>query len=455
VGSGLRLLRLGALLPLVAQEPPPLTTTRVDEDYAYLAEPELRRGAWWEPLAFVPLASAGRAWLGTGLELRLRHEGYRNDGWSPASGADHDYVWWRALPYVALNAPEARLFTQLLLAGEAGDEAGTSAHDEDRADLLQAFAELGAPRTLELRAGRQLLSFGSERLIGPRHGPNVPQAFDAARLARVRGRWRLDALYGRPVEPRTGTFDDRSDDERALWLLYATRAPSVGEPLGLDLYAIGLHDGEAAYEAGAGAERRTTLGARLFGATRGWDWNFELFAQLGSFAGDEIRAWSLASDTGRALELAGLPARLGLRADVISGDDEAGDGELGTFNPLFPKGKYFGESGLLGPYNLIDLHPSLALELQRGWALELGAVLFWRESAGDGLYDSGGNLVRASGASSERFAGTQLDATLAWQVDRHLDLALSGSFFASGTFLEDTGPSEDVAFLSLEARFRY
>ena len=445
-----------ALCPLVvAQEPPAFTNCRTDEDHAYLADPELRSGAWWERLAFVPLAGDG-GWLSTGLELRLRYEAYRNDAWSPAPEADHDYVWARLLPHASWNRPEGRLFAQLVLAGEYGDEAGTSALDEDRADVLQAFAELGQARAgLELRAGRQLLSYGSERLLGPRYGPNVLQAFDAARLSTVRGRWRLDGLYGRPVETRTGTFDDRTDEDRSLWMLYATREPVAGAPLGLDLYALGLADDEAVFEAGAGSERRTTLGSRLFGAAGGWDWNFELFGQLGTFAGDEIRAWSLASDSGYALAVGRFPARLGLRADLISGDDEADDDRLGTFNPLFPKGKYFGESGLLGPYNLIDLHPSLALELERGWSLELGAVLYWRESEGDGLYDNGGNLLRASGGSSERFAGTQLDATLAWQVDRHLDLSLSSSWFAAGAFLEDTGPSEDVAFASLELRFRY
>ena len=184
MGRGLRLLSVGAFLPaLAAQQPPPFTHCRSDEDHSYLADAELRGGAWWEPLAFVPLARDGRAWLGTGLEVRLRYEAYRNDAWSPAPEADHDYVWWRVLPHVSWNRPEGRVFAQLLLAGETGDEAGTSALDEDRADVLQAFAELGdASATLELRAGRQLLSYGSERLIGPRYGPNVLQAFDAARL---------------------------------------------------------------------------------------------------------------------------------------------------------------------------------------------------------------------------------------------------------------------------------
>lgn len=445
---------LSALLALAPQDsPPPFTPCRYDEEPALRSDPP-RTG--WERLARVPLGARGSTWLATGLELRLRFESYRNDAWSPAPEADHDYLWWRALPFVALESPHARVFTQLIAAGESGDEAGTTSLDEDRADVLQAFGELRRrDRTLALRAGRQLLSFGSERLIGPRYGPNVLQAFDCARLSARRGGWQLDGFLARPVEVRTGTFDDRSDDARALAGLYAARAPGTEASLGLEAYVLGLHDDEADFEEGAGAERRVTVGTRGFGARAGWDWNVELFAQGGRFAGGDVRAWSVASDWGRALALAGIPARLGLKADAISGDDEAGDGELGTFNPLFPKGKYFGESGLLGPYNLLDLHPSLALELGEAWALELGAVLYWRESAGDGLYDNGGNLLRASGASSERFAGTQLDATLAWQVDRNLDLSFSASFFDAGAFLADTGPAEDVGFVSLELRWRY
>jgi len=48
-------------------------------------------------------------------------------------------------------------------------------------------------------------------------------------------------------------------------------------------------------------------------------------------------------------------------ATVPSGDNNPNDKDLQTFNPLFPKGKYFGELSLLGPYNLINLHPSIGV----------------------------------------------------------------------------------------------
>jgi hypothetical protein len=48
-----------------------------------------------------------------------------------------------------------------------------------------------------------------------------------------------------------------------------------------------------------------------------------------------------------------------LTADVISGDADQNDEKLGTFNPLFPKGKYFGALSPIGPRNLIHLRPTV------------------------------------------------------------------------------------------------
>jgi hypothetical protein len=67
------------------------------------------------------------------------------------------------------------------------------------------------------------------------------------------------------------------------------------------------------------------------------------------------------------LTLANAPLRprLGLKANVISGDDDPNDRDLQTFNTLFPKRRYFGELSLLGPYNSINLHPSIDVNPRR------------------------------------------------------------------------------------------
>lgn len=106
---------------------------------------------------------------------------------------------------------------------------------------------------------------------------------------------------------------------------------------------------------------------------------------------------------------------LGLKANIISGDNDSDDADLQTFNPLFPKAKYFGELSLLGPENLINLHSTLDLQLGDGWSLGGAAVFYCRESTDDGIYDVGGNLVRNDGGSDERFIGTQAEVVLTYQ----------------------------------------
>jgi Alginate export len=76
--------------------------------------------------------------------------------------------------------------------------------------------------------------------------------------------------------------------------------------------------------------------------------------QFGSFDSQRgkgsILAWSVGTETGYTLEPFFFSPRFSLRANVISGDHNANDANLQTFNPLFPKGKYFGEFTPGGPY---------------------------------------------------------------------------------------------------------
>jgi len=434
-----------------------MTSLRQDEDYSYLVNDALREH-WWEQVKFVPLGSSD-AWNWTlGAEIRTRYERYVNDEWGAGPNPDHDYVWVRALPHLDLRYRDSvRVFAQLMSAVEQGDEAGTSPIDEDRADVLQAFADLrvagGKDSNWTLRGGRQVLAFGSERLVSARYGPNVMRSFDAADLVLDHGPWKVDLLLGRPVAVAEGAFDDQADDSQSFWALYGTRR--LGEAKGIDLYYIGYENDLATFDQGSAREERHTLGSRVFGQEGPWDWNFELFAQAGTFGDGDIRAWSFASDSGCVVEWLPLEPRLGLKANIISGDQDPGDEDLETFNPLFPKGKYFGEAGLIGPYNLINVHPSLEFDLSEEWSLSLASVLYWRESTEDGVYANSGQLLRPDGGSDDRYIGSQFDVALGYAPMRFLDMSLAYSTFVPGSFIESTGPDETVRFLGLELRFRF
>lgn len=447
--------------PAEPARPPSFTNSRYGEDWSYLRDPTNRTGADWERTKFIPLDTAGDTFLTLGADIRLRYEGYRANLWGDPPKPNEGYGWSRILPYADLHVgPDLRLFGQLVGAWADRSRLTKGLVDETGLDLLQSFGQWrlrgGSGDTLTLQAGRQLVAFGSERLIGLRFGPNVPLAFDGA-LGRIEtGAWRLDAFFIRPVENNLHGFDDRTDGGRRAVGLYATRAlPEVGPGAGLDLYWIGYHRAAARFDAGIGTEDRHTLGTRVFGTTGGWTWNHEAMLQVGSFGAGDILAWSVATDTRYTVRDAPFAPFVELKANVISGDGRRGDGRLGTFNALFPRGKYFGEIGLLGPYNLINLHPVIGIEIGTGWSLSAAAVFYWRESLADGVYGNPGNLLRSAGTSRARYIGTQAEIVLGWEAARNLSFETAYAVFEPGRFITETGPARTVHFVGTEAQVRF
>lgn len=433
---------------------PMLTTERYNEDWSLLANPAKRTGHWTESFKYLRLDDTANAYLTTGVELRVRYERYRGNGWGAAP--DQGYVWKRALPYVDLHAGQARVFVQPIFADAAGVKPAPGPIDRTGTDLLQGFADVlvqfDGDATLRLRAGRELLSFGSERLIGTRYGPNVLLAFDGGRAILHRGALTANVFYVRPVEPGPHAFDDRHSPTRALWGLYTTRAFAAG---GLDLYYLGYRNNRAAFEQGQGREQRHTLGSRFFGAADGWHWNLEGMLQGGRFADMPIRAWSLATEFGRSLATLAFAPDITVRADVASGDRSPRDHRLGTFNALFPKGKYFGELSPIGPYNIVNLQPGVTFTVLPRLQLGLLTTLYWRQSRGDGIYDMPGHLLRPGDGSGARWVGRETELSIEWQASAELTLAASVSQFRPGAFIRQTGPARRIGMLGLETNFRF
>ena len=447
-----RSLSLAALLiasPAAAQTAPDLTIPRYDEDWSVLADPAARTGRWTEAFKYIPLDETGSAYLTTGAELRLRNEAFRNTLWGAAP--DDGYLWARAMPYADLHAGPARAFVQPILAYALGVAPAAGPVDQTRADLLQGFCDVTLPvgrARVTLRAGRQMLSLGTERLIGTRYGPNVPLAFDGIRAIVRQGGLALTLLRVRPVQPGLASFDDRSSSTRRLAGAYAS-VP------GLDFYYLDYRNDRARFADDAGEERRRSFGLRSFGTQRQWHWNVEGIVQHGRFAARRIRAWSIGSELGRAFPEVTFKPDVTMRFNIVSGDTDRRDRTLGTFNALFPKGKYFGELSPVGPYNIVNANPGVALDLGGGVTAGVMAQFYWRYARADGVYDVPGNMIRAAGTAHARFIGKQIEALTAWQASPELALSASLSAFDAGRFLRETGPAQTIVMLGLEANYRF
>lgn len=441
-----------------ANQPPPITPSRSGEDYSYLADPANIIGKWWEPLKHISIGD--EVFLSTGLEARLRSEIISNNLWGDAVAPDDGYVWARLLPYADLHAGRVRAFVQLGVVKSSGVEPRPSPIDEGGVDLLQGFFEAKTEGhvALTVRAGRFMLGLGNERLVTTRWGPNAPLSFDGVSgIVNVGDKWRSQLLYVRPVEGGTGDFDDETSESRALWGLYTTRRvlPVGNIATDVDFYYLGYRNRSAAFQSGSGRELRHTLGLRAVGREKGWDWDWEAFYQFGDFDSKDISAWSFAAVTGYTFKTAALKPRVGLSVAVISGDKSSTDQTLETFNPLFPRGRYFGELSPIGPYNLILAQPSTRFSLTPHLGLSFAASTYWRQSRSDGIYSLPGRLLRASGGAAARYIGSEIEATIDWTPSRSISFGASLAAFKAGNFLRATGNHETTGFASVEVMFRY
>src|SRR2546422_4393786 len=154
---------------------------------------------------------------------------------------------------------------------------------------------------------------------------------------------------------------------------------------------------------GAGRDKRHTIGSRTWGRLRGWDYNYELVFQLGTFANGNIHALGAASDTGYTFAKAKFSPRLGFRANITGGDKDRKDPDSQTFSALFPGTAYSGKIGLIGPSNVIDVTPTLRLRLHRRIYFLPEDSFFWRDSLNDGIYGVTGALTRTGSLSRARF----------------------------------------------------
>src|SRR3984885_7854786 len=433
------------------------TLLREDENWSFLKDPSLRQD-FWDPIKYIPLGPEG--WFLTiGGEAREAFEQVGNDNWGKQPYTNTFFLERYMLHTDWHLGKHVRAFVQLKSGLESFRQGGPRPIDEKKLDFEAAFVEVGTSsgdNWVVLQAGRQELNYGSGRLVSVREGPNVQQSFDGAKVKGKAGEWRIDLFATRPDIDKPGFFNNVPDHQTAFWGVYATRP--LRRRVSIDSYYLGLDRKAATFNRGTATETREPRGPRLWRppATKEHDWDFDYEGvwQFGSFGADGIRAWTLASDTGYSFSSAPLRPRISFKTDISSGDNPRKD-TLGTFNPIFPIGNYFGvlaDTGP-GPVNFIDVHPRLQTWLPRGVSISTDVVVQWRESLYDGVYAVPGFLLVPAGDSRARFVGYRPGVEARWQIDRHVYLQADYGVFFAGEFLKQAAPGRNINYTELWAGY--
>ena len=218
-----------------------------------------------------------------------------------------------------------------------------------------------------------------------------------------------------------------------------------------NIYYLGTYNKKAVFSNGIGIENRSTIGTRIWNTSSKWSYDFEAVYQFGKINGQQISAYTLSSNTSFATN----KTKFGFKTEVISGDLKKEDNRLNTFNPLFPRGAYFGLAALIGPENLIDAHPYLEYEITDRIVLGLDYDMFWRYSKYDGIYGANVKPIFDVSTSDQRNIGTQLGLNFEFQVNPFLNLTLEGNWFNTGKYIKEVSTGKDIYFTAFTMQYKF
>ena len=428
---------------------------RFDEDYSYLKDADR---SFYNSIKYIPLGK-GNVYLSTGGAARVEYGDFQNEDWG-AQSLGHNNFWLQRFDIHAdLHfGTRVRLFSQLRSGWEEGRKNGPRPIDEDKLNVQNLFVDVVAlqkqQQSLTFRVGRQELDYGSGRLISVREGPNLRLYFTGAKVMYKYERLSVDAFVMLTDSVHTGVFDNKLSRQASLWGTYGTYIiPHAGN---IDGYYIGIRREHAIFEEGIARETRHTIGGRFWKYGGGFIYNLEGAFQFGKFGAGDIRAWTASADIGYMFEaIPGHPA-INLRHDYISGDRRQGDGVLQTFNPIYPKGGYFGFSPQIGPVNLIDIHPYSTMSIGTRWQLQADAVFNWRYSLQDGIYRPSGSYKIAGIPSTKRYIGTAWLASVVYTASKFIAVNTGIQYFKTGALINDLIPShKDGLFINSRISFKF
>lgn len=435
-------------------------TLRQEEDWSVLGRPgEMPSTDLFDPIKHLPLNDDGSIWSSFGGSYSLRVEAWNNFAFD--EGNDDAFVLSRLRLHGDIHLGEqVRVFAELksALATHRGLPGGKRTLDVDELALQQLFVDIKVPLgelgSLTIRPGRQMLRFGTQRIVSPLVWANTMRTWDGVSAIWKGDDWEAQGFWTQFVPVEKYDFND-PDSQTEFWGVYVTgKVPST--EMGLDLYYLGLdRDDRITFNGTTGEEDRHTFGARLFGAVgrTAFDLDLEGAYQTGEVGAGDVDAFMLSAEAGYTFHDAPAIPRLWVGFDYASGDDSPG-GDVETFNQLFPFGHYFlGYVDAVGRQNSVAFSSGVTIKPLEKWAVNLDAHLFFRADEDDALYNAGGVPIRAGGLDDAHEIGAELDLTVNYRFDRHLSVLLGYNHFFVGDFVDDSGPGDDVDFAF--AWFRY
>lgn len=346
------------------------------------------------------------------------------------------------------------------------------AEGDDPFDLRQAYLEIGHTRDMPwgVKVGRQVLAFGDERLIGASEWTNLARTFDAVKLSYQAPAWSVEAFASTVVTPhregynQSDLFNGNETEREQIFSGVYFSTTALG-PQTTDVYVLHLHEQFTAL----GDTNFFTIGTRIkskpgaFASAPakplGFDYEAEVAFQTGEVRGLDLTAFAAHAGFGYTFDAAWRP-RVGVEYNYASGDRDPADGEIETFQNLFPTNhKFYGQMDAFSWQNLHNIGLILKTAPTKKLTAKAELQAFWLASTDDAWYRANGvtavRPLNAAARSASSYAGAEADLTITYAATKWLTVEAGYSHFWAGDYLANTGPGDDADFGYVQATINF
>jgi Alginate export len=389
-------------------------------------------------------------WLRIGGEYRDRLEGPTGLGFA---GTNDFYLLDRLRVTVAIQPKDWLKFY-----GEVQDARIFFNHHiananpyEDSWTLWQAYAQVGSSTSgwADALAGRQVLIFGDERVIGPSNWTNVSRTFNVARVDFHHPGYKVSIL-GSSVVPATNNDLHGAIQGNNLYAVYGTFENiiphSTFEPYVFWRLApgnLGLPE-----TVGRGPLNEVTIGLHLKGTLPAeFDYDTEFDGQKGSLGASSIGAWAGYAGLGKTFPKVVAAPRVFIEGNYASGTKNPNGRDWNTFDQLYPSNHdKFGFADQVGRRNLVQFRVGVEENLTKRWKFKQALEGFWLATSHDNFYASSGAIAVAANPGASRHIGNEVDLIADYQMNKGLNFGFGYARLFSGQFLKTTTQGHDYSY---------
>jgi len=319
-------------------------------------------------------------------------------------------------------------------------------------DIREAYAQIGSSNEgwFDLIGGREMFSFGDERVIGPSDWSNMGRTFDTARLDLHQAGFKISIFASSVIIARDGVIDHHLQGNN-LYGIYSSFTHFIPratfEPYLLWRVAPGnvpLSETE-----GHGALSEVTGGARIAGNLfESFDYDVEMNKQTGSLGVYTIDAWAGHWNVGDTFRRApGLP-KLFAEFNYASGNKNPGANTWGTHDQIYPSAHdKMDFADQFGWRNIEDVRIGVDEKIAAKWTLTEVYDDFWLATRNDAVYGSSGAIAIAPHpATTSSHLGEELDLIAEYKQNKHVDYGFGVAHLFTGKYLNEASHGKDYTY---------